>query len=91
MDKNRLFIKIYGLVQGVNFRYYTQKQAQKLDLLGWARNALDGTVEIEVEGEKENLVSLWAWAQKGPRGAIVEKVEHFWQEFKGEFDDFVIY
>ncbi len=40
----RVVLKIYGDVQGVNFRYFTYQEASRLNLTGWARNAADGTV-----------------------------------------------
>lgn len=39
-----------GRVQGVGFRYTTDRIAQAFDLLGWVRNLEDGRVEIVVEG-----------------------------------------
>lgn len=39
-----------GLVQGVGFRYETQRIASQLDLVGWVRNQDDGSVVAEIEG-----------------------------------------
>ena len=47
-----IFIKIYGRVHGVGFRYSAKRIAQKLALTGTVRNASDGTVEIIAQGQK---------------------------------------
>ncbi|CNI21373.1 acylphosphatase [Yersinia mollaretii] len=66
---------VYGIVQGVGFRYSTQRQAQKLGVTGYARNCDDGSVEVVAYGEPEAVDSLMAWIkQGGPRGARVERV-----------------
>lgn len=89
-EKKRAHIFISGLVQGVFFRSFTQKNAKKLFLTGWVRNTKDGGVEVLVEGEKENIEELIKYLRKGPPLARVEKIEVFWEEFKGEFSDFEI-
>ena len=62
MNKNdnsiRGHIFVSGRVQGVAFRYYTQKMAQKLVITGWVRNCADGKVEIIAEGDKEKVNQL---------------------------------
>ncbi|MFX1410399.1 MAG: acylphosphatase, partial [Promethearchaeota archaeon] len=46
----RIKIKVYGLVQGVFFRYTTRKVARNLGLAGYVKNMPDGSVLIEAEG-----------------------------------------
>lgn len=90
MSKKRLNLKIFGDVQGVNFRYYTQEAAQRFGLAGWVRNNPDGTVECETEGEEESLEKFLEWAKRGPPWARVERVEEKWGECKSEFNKFEI-
>ena len=90
MAKARLHFKIFGDVQGVSFRYYASGVAQNLGLAGWAKNASDGTVEGELEGEENSLKEFLEWAKGGPKWAKVEKVEARWEEFKDEFHNFKI-
>ncbi|OGQ35058.1 MAG: hypothetical protein A3F16_05635 [Deltaproteobacteria bacterium RIFCSPHIGHO2_12_FULL_43_9] len=71
-----ILLKVYGMVQGVSFRYYARQKAEELGLKGWARNCTDQTVEIMVCGEEEDLNSFTAWAKKGPTYAHVEKIEN---------------
>lgn len=44
-----------GRVQGVGFRYSTKRLALGFDIIGWVKNCSDGTVEMQLEGEKEEV------------------------------------
>lgn len=66
---------IYGRVQGVFFRQSSQKEAQKLGLVGYAHNEPDGSVLIEAEGSAEALAAFESWCRKGPANARVDRVE----------------
>lgn len=67
--------RVSGLVQGVGFRYYAQKQAIRLGLLGWVRNLAGGDVELVACGTDAQLDELNAWLQKGPTMASVHRVK----------------
>jgi len=88
--QTRGHIFISGRVQGVAFRYYSQKTAQKLGVTGWTRNCMNGKVEIMVEGEKENVIQFIDWCHVGPWSAIVENVDIIWENYRGEFVSFNI-
>ncbi len=75
MEKT-VFIKVYGKVQNVGFRWCSYEQFVDLSLKGTSENAKDGTVEILVTGEVENLKKFLRWAHQGPEGARVNKVEY---------------
>jgi len=89
-DTVRLQAIVHGRVQGVNFRYYTQQQAQKLGVAGYVRNLWDGTVEVVAEGRRQNVEQLLAWLRQGPRMAFVERVEMQWHPFVDEFQGFEV-
>lgn len=44
-----------GRVQGVGFRYHTKQLALGFEVVGWVRNRRDGSVELQVMGEEEEL------------------------------------
>ena len=67
-------LDIFGLVQGVGFRYRFSEQAQSLGVSGWVRNR-GGSVEAMISGSPEAVEALIAWARKGPPAAQVERVE----------------
>ncbi len=87
---SRLKVVVEGYVQGVNFRWYTQREAQRLGLKGYALNRSDGTVEVVAEGEHARLEQLLAWLQHGPSSARVDQLSPQWGEASGEFARFEV-
>lgn len=68
-------IKVYGRVQGVGFRFYTNKKAMELNLSGYVQNKPDGSVYIEAQGYKTDLQTFIDWINIGTQWARVSKVE----------------
>jgi acylphosphatase len=68
-----LIIQVFGRVQGVGFRYYTEKKALELDIAGFVQNKGDGSVYIEAEGEELNLEQFSEWCKSGPYWANVHE------------------
>ncbi|XP_030754977.1 acylphosphatase-2-like [Sitophilus oryzae] len=56
--------EVWGRVQGVFFRKYTQKEATKLGLKGWCMNTKDLTVKGVLEGEPESINKMKDWLEK---------------------------
>jgi signal transduction histidine kinase len=48
-----------GRVQGVGFRYTTKDIAKGFDVCGTVKNLPEGTVELEVMGERDELVQVF--------------------------------
>lgn len=67
-------VHISGFVQGVGFRVFVKKKAQKLGLTGWVRNLSDGRVEAVVQGEEEKLKELLKHIHKGSYFSDVKNV-----------------
>ncbi|CAG0944316.1 acylphosphatase [Anaerolineae bacterium] len=86
----RLTAIVTGLVQGVNFRWYTQRRAGELGVCGYVRNRADGAVEFVAEGTREVLERLLDAARVGPSEAVVENVDAHWGVPTGEFNRFEI-
>jgi acylphosphatase len=76
----RAHIIVAGMVQGVGFRWFTAREAQKLHLAGFARNLANGAVEVEAEGERGMVEELIAVLKVGPRAADVQDVQITWQQ-----------
>ena len=74
MDKS-VMITVFGRVQGVGFRFYTQKKAFELNLSGFVRNKPNGTVYIEAEGKSKDVDEFVDWCNYGPEWARVDKLE----------------
>ncbi len=75
----RCHLWVRGRVQGVGFRVFALQQAQRSGVAGWARNLLDGRVEIVAEGDKRALEEFVAGVRRGPAGAWVEDVRTEWE------------
>ncbi|PIS13595.1 MAG: acylphosphatase [Candidatus Tagabacteria bacterium CG09_land_8_20_14_0_10_41_14] len=74
--KKKLFLKVYGRVQGVFFRDSARRKAEELGLICSAENKPDKTVEIIAEGREEDLKQLIEWCRAGgPEYAEVRKVK----------------
>jgi acylphosphatase len=76
----RLHVVIEGRVQGVGFRYATQRQAQALGLAGWVQNLPDGRVEALFEGARDDLERMRDWCEHGPAYARVSHVALTWEQ-----------
>jgi acylphosphatase len=66
---------VHGRVHGVGFRVSVARAAQSRGVAGWTRNVSDGTVEVVLEGEPEQVESVIRYCHDGPRGAAVTRVE----------------
>ena len=84
----RLHGTVHGDVQGVGFRYFLMREAQRLGLRGWVRNRDDGTVEFVAEGRRQDLERLKQAAERGPQMAEVGRVDAQWSAAAGDMDGF---
>lgn len=75
-------IEVYGLVQGVRFRFMTQKLANQLGVKGIVMNRDDGSVYIEAQAEPMILQQFISQVKlsPSPSGRVdkinVEKIQH---------------
>lgn len=67
-------MRIEGRVQGVGFRWFTQRTARSLGLRGWVRNLPDGSVEAHFAGPGDGLAAMEKALSLGPTGSRVERV-----------------
>jgi len=66
---------VQGRVQGVGFRWFVWREAERLGLGGFVRNLRDGTVEVVSQGPDAVLDQLEQVLRRGPSGAQVDAVE----------------
>ena len=84
MAAKRIRARVTGRVQGVFYRASAADRASELGLVGWVRNAADGSVELEAEGPPEHLEELIAWCRRGPPAARVSDVHSEWIDPLGQ-------
>jgi acylphosphatase len=58
-------------VQGVGYRLWATRTAARLGLRGWVRNRSDGSVEVLVTGDPQNVAAMVEAARRGPPAAQV--------------------
>lgn len=93
LAREALDITVKGVVQGVGFRPFVFRCAQRFHLTGWVLNALDGVV-IHVEGTQNDLDCFAiALVQEAPEAANVKELElneapvEGFEEFEIRFSD----
>lgn len=86
----RAHMIVTGVVQGVGFRMYAQRQARSLGLHGYVRNLPSGQVEMVAEGDDVAVERLIDWARVGPPSAQVDDVRVQYGELTGESAGFDI-
>ena len=67
-------LTIEGNEQGVGYRAWFARQAEKADLCGWVRNRRDGKVEALVIGKAEVLSAFIQSCWQGPTAARVDRI-----------------
>jgi acylphosphatase len=86
-----LRIKISGDVQGVGYRYFAKRLADRLGVKGYVRNLRDGSVEVLAQcpdeaSERQFLTGL----EEGPLYSIVTGVDCTEEDYPREFEGFEI-
>jgi acylphosphatase len=76
---------VSGTVQGVGFRYFVERAARLLKLVGYVRNLSDGRVEVYAIGPSDFLADLRSELERGPRGAFVCRVAEEEAPFQSQF------
>ncbi|MBF7024203.1 acylphosphatase [Staphylococcus kloosii] len=60
----RKHIKVFGIVQGVGFRFYTERIALKYNITGTVQNVED-YVDIYAQGDEEDIAAFTEAVIKG--------------------------
>ena len=66
---------ISGTVQGVGYRFFTQRAAARHQVLGYVRNLKDGRVEALAEGDAKSVEEFKHELLTGPTYSNVEDIE----------------
>ena len=87
----RARISVSGRVQGVGYRAFTVRVAMRRGLVGGVRNLDDGRVELEVEGPKDQILSLIDELKIGPPASRVTAAHTEWLNATGRHQEFRIW
>ena len=83
-------IYVSGRVQGVGYRFFTERVARDLGIMGWSMNLSDGRVMLEIEGDSDKAEQFVRELGNGPSMARVTDVAVTWKPFQGKFKNFSI-
>lgn len=86
----RAKVLISGIVQGVNFRYSTYREALSVGVKGYVKNTSDGKVEAQFQGSENQVNQMIDYVRTGPPSAVVEDVAIEWLEEDEGLVGFVI-
>lgn len=68
-------LRIEGLVQGVGFRAFVEREARTLGLDGWVRNRRDGGVEAVIAGPPAAIEAMLQRCRRGPQSSRVDMLK----------------
>ena len=85
----RATIIFHGRVQGVGFRWTTQRTAAGYDVTGFVRNEPNGSVRVVAEGRREEIQAFAAGLRRRMTGHIDDESIQ-WTQATGEFQNFSI-
>lgn len=74
-ERRTVRLRIEGLVQGVGYRAFVEREAGRLGLDGWVRNRRDGGVEAVLAGPAGAIDAILAACRQGPRSSRVDMVK----------------
>jgi len=83
----RRFI-VKGRVQGVGYRFFAIRAANRLGVVGSVKNLTDGTVEAIAEGTAEAVAEFRAELWRGPSYAQVTAVDESDLKLSGRYKSF---
>ncbi len=91
MEENLVFCRIVfkGKVQGVGFRFTTQRLAEKYNLCGFVRNMFSGDVEVEIEGGQSVIENFLKELTQRMKFYVTDS-EILWDKGRGKFGKFEI-
>ena len=62
-----------GRVQGVGFRYSVRQIAKGFNVTGWVRNLTDGRVELQANGEADEVDAFLEGIRQSELGSLIRK------------------
>src|SRR5207237_10121197 len=75
IERSMISLQVFyeGNVQGVGFRWSVRHIAKGFDVTGWVRNRLDGRVEVQVNGEEDEVRAFLDGIAQADLRAIIPK------------------
>ncbi len=74
-DEKIVAMRIEGHVQGVGFRAFVQREAERLGITGWVRNRANGVVQALFAGSASAVAAIIEACRRGPAHARVNALD----------------
>jgi len=74
MPNRAVHVIISGIVQGVGYRVFVEREAERRGLAGWVRNRRDGSVEAVFSGQDGTVDAMLDACRRGPPAGRVDDV-----------------
>ena len=74
MRHRAVHVTITGIVQGVGYRMFVEREAERRALAGWVRNRRDGSVEAVFSGDDAAVAAMLDACRRGPSAGRVDGV-----------------
>jgi len=81
---------IRGRVQGVGYRWFVQRAASRLGILGYVRNLPSGDVEVRAQAEEAVLRDFKQELLRGPHSARVHDIVEEDLPLSDDYSSFLI-
>ncbi len=85
-----MYALVSGKVQGVMYRTYVQEAATNLGLVGYIKNAPDGTVLVLAQGFPDVLKEFVEYLHEGSLLSKVESVAIDWRSPRTTYSEFSV-
>lgn len=89
-ERRRLDVLVHGRVQGVGYRMFAAREADRQGIVGWVANQAGGTVRAVGEAAEPELRTWLSALRRGPAGGAVSAIDARWSAAADAFDDFEI-
>ena len=70
----RKYIRFYGQVQAVGFRWTAMQAAKLYGVTGWVRNEYDDSVSMEIQGTERQIDDVIAALERGTY-IVIDRME----------------
>ena len=81
---------VAGRVQGVGFRWFVQKTATELNILGTVKNIYNGNVEIFAQSDINSLQKFKSQVKQGPALSRVDSLKEIKEEVDNQLNEFKV-
>ncbi len=88
MSDSGVHLIVSGVVQGVGYRFFAIRKAEAYGLNGFAKNLIDGSVEVVAEGDKGLIEEFIKDLRRGPISAHVSEIRIEWMNPTYKFRGF---